>query len=155
MIPSEVVTAIISIVALVFTFVSVLQGLIEYRKQGVSKRAETFLQMRSRLREDVTFSRICELLETDSEELRSIPIVDKDRFIGFFEELALMKNSGLINESVTLYMFGYFAIRCYDSQNFWYNLNREQPLWSLFMDFAKQMKASEQKFQFERKHFHL
>ena len=152
---SEIITAVISAFALMFTFVSVLQGLVEYKKQGISKRTETFLQMRSRLREDATFSKICELLETDSEKLQEIPLVDKDRFIGFFEELALMKNSGLINENVTLYMFGYFAIRCYDSENFWHNLNREQPLWSLFMDFAKQMKIAQSKFRYDRKNFYL
>ena len=40
-------------------------------------------------------------------------------------------------EVVALYMFGYFAIRCHDSKNFWAGLNCEQVLWSLFMDFAR------------------
>ena len=149
------VTAIISTMALVFAAVSLVQGLIEYRKQGIAKRTEMFLQMRSRLREDPTFSKICSLLETDNVKLREIPLVERDRFIGFFEELALMKNSGLMNNHVALYMFGYFAIRCYDSRNFWYDLNRDQPLWSLFMDFAVQMKVAQSNFRYNRSDFRL
>jgi hypothetical protein len=151
----DILTVIIGAAALVFTAVSVIQGLIEYKKQGISKRAEAFLQMRERLREDPVFVRICALLETDSKELQDVPLIEKDRFVGFFEELALMKNSGLVNDQVALYMFGYFAIRCSKSRNFWHGLNKEQALWSLFWDFARQMETAQEKFHFERKNFHL
>jgi hypothetical protein len=40
-------------------------------------------------------------------------------FLGFFEEVALMMNSGLIRKEVAHYMFGYYAIHCWDSKNFW------------------------------------
>ena len=95
------------------------------------------------------------MLETEDIELSEISIVEKDRFIGFFEELAIMKNSGLINAQLTFYMFGYYAIKCYDSENFWYGLNRKHTLWSLFMDFAKAMMDAEIKFQYRRKDFNL
>jgi|SRR5882672_242324 len=132
-----------------------LKALFEYRKQGVAHRSEMFLKMRSRLREDQSFKNICELLERDDKRLKTVPLVEKDRFMGFFEELALMQNSGLINDQVTLYMFGYFAVRCLDSANFWDGLNREHKLWALFIDFAKQMKTAERAFKYDRKHFHL
>lgn len=134
---------------------TMIKGLIEYRQQGVTKRAEIFLQMRARLRQDPSFSRICGLLELDSPELREIPLVERDRFVGFFEELALMKNSRLINDQVALYMFGYFAIRCYKSSNFWGDLNKNQPLWSLFMDFAQQMETAQRKFKYSPQAFRL
>lgn len=151
----DIVSSILGFAALVFTAVSIIQGLIEYRKQGITKRAEIFLQMRTRLREDPVFINICNLLETDDEELQEIPIADKDRFLGFFEELAVMKNSGLINEQLTFYMFGYYAIRCFDSVNFWHNLNRKHALWSLFMDFSKTMIVTEKGFEYKQKNFHL
>jgi hypothetical protein len=151
----DTITLLITGTVAFFTIISVLKGLVEYKKQGITKRTELFIQMRSRLREDRTFARICELLEEDDELLRDIPLIEKDRFLGFFEELALMKNSGLINDRVALYMFGYYAIRCFESKNFWYNLNREEPLWSLFIDFAEQMKIAEHRFQYKREEFHL
>ncbi len=151
----DIVSSILGGIALVFTAFSIIQGLIEYKKQGVTKRAEIFIQMRTRLREDPVFKNICNLLETDEEELKEISIADKDRFLGFFEELAVMKNSGLINEQLTFYMFGYYAIRCFDSANFWHNLNRKHALWSLFMDFAKTMIVTEKGFVYKQKDFRL
>ena len=59
------------------------------------------------------------------------------------EELAIMKNSGLINDQVTSYMFGYYAIRFNKSINFWYRLNKKQQLWSLFFDFAEDIGKAE------------
>lgn len=74
--------------------------------------------MRTRLRSDASFAKICDMLEV-----------------------------------VALYMFGYFAIRCHDSKNFWAGLNCEQVLWSLFMDFARQIKDAQREFSFKRKRF--
>lgn len=99
-------TLIIAAAAVLLTSVSFIRGAIEYRKQGLTKRAELFLTLRTRLREDATFARICDRLESDDEELRNELLVDKDRFIGFFEELALFCNSRLIRDHVAFYMFG-------------------------------------------------
>lgn len=152
----DLLTMVVSAIGVVVAIITIaLKALFEYRKQGVTQRSEMFLKMRSRLREDASFKNICQLLETDDEGLRKVPLVEKDRFIGFFEELALMRNSGLINDHVTLYMFGYFAVRCINSKNFWDGLNRDHKLWTLFMDFAKQMKTAEKTFEYDQTHFHL
>jgi hypothetical protein len=146
----QLIDLVLKTLVFVVALATLIKGLIEYRKQGSTKRAEIFLQMRVRLRQDQSFSKICDMLEVDSPELREIPLVERDRFIGFFKELALMRNSGLINEQVTLYMFGCFAIRCYHSKNFWFGLNKDQPLWSLFMDFAAQMDVAHHEFRYDR-----
>jgi len=151
----DMLTIFIAAIGTAVALISLIKALIEYQKQGITKRSEIFLNMRSRLREDESFSKICNLLERDDPKLKEIPLVDRDRFVGFFEELALLKNSGLINDEVTLYMFGYFAIRCLDSKNFWYNLNRGQPLWGAFMDFAKQMKSMHKVYSYDRSRYHL
>ena len=52
-------------------------------------------------------------------------------------------------------MFGYFAIRCAKSENFWYGLNKNQVLWSAFFDFADQMKELELSFRFNRSKFKI
>ncbi len=153
--PPQFIDLGLKALAIVVALATLIKGVIEYHKQGATKRAEVFLQLRTRLRQDAVFSRICDLLEVDSIELRQIQLVERDRFIGFFEELALLRNSGLINEDVTLYMFGYFAIRCYESKNFWFDLNKDQPLWSLFMDFAKQMDRAHKEFKYEPAKFRL
>jgi hypothetical protein len=52
-------------------------------------------------------------------------------------------------------MFGYFAIKCYESKAFWKGLNRHQPLFSLFMDFAQRMSEEQKGFKFDRRKLRL
>jgi hypothetical protein len=52
------------------------------------------------------------VLEIDSPELQSLAEIERDNFTGFFEELALLWNSGIFNDHVVYYMFGYFALKC-------------------------------------------
>lgn len=151
----ELIKTLAVVIGTIVGLITLIKGLVEYKRQGVVKRTEIFLEMRTRLREDESFSNICNLLETDDEELRKIPLIERDRFVGFFEELALIHNSKLINNLVTLYMFGYYSIRCSESKNFWYKLNKNQPLWSAFFDFADKMKNEQRKFKFQREEFHL
>jgi len=151
----DIRTVIIGAVGVTVAVVTAIMALVEFRKQGITKRAEIFLQMRSRLREDASFKEICQMLETDNELLKQISLIEKDRFLGFFEELALIKKSGFINDDVSLYMFGYYAIKCLESENFWVGLNKSHNLWNLFMDFAHQMKAARDSFTYDGQNFHL
>ena len=151
----DILTFILSGVVAIIGLATLIKAVIEYKRNITTKRLELFLSMRTRLREDEEFKTICQLLESDDAKLRDIPLIQKDRFTGFFEELAIMRNSGLMNDDVTLYMFGYFAIRCNQSKNFWYGLNRNQPLWSLFFSFAEDMETAQSQFRFDKKKFHV
>jgi hypothetical protein len=133
----------------------VLAALLEYRRQGAAKRAEQLLEMRSRLRGNDKFVHICQLLETDAEELRLVPLLDKDNFIGFFEELTLLWNSRVLSDEIVYYMFGYFAIRCWDSTNFWCGLNRNSLEWSHFRDMNERLKVIRSRFEPSRRRFRL
>ena len=151
----DILTLILTGVVAAIGLATLIKAIIEYKRSTATKRLELFLAMRTRLREDEEFKTICQLLETDDEKLRDIPLIQKDRFTGFFEELAIMRNSGLINDDVTLYMFGYFAIRCNQSKNYWHGLNRNQQLWSLFFSFAEDMERVYKDFKFDKKRFHV
>lgn len=155
MVLKDIITIALGALGSGIALISLIKALIEYKKQGITKRSEIFLNMRSRLREDKSFSEICGLLESDDPKLLDIPLIERDRFVGFFEEFALLKNSGLINNEVSLYMFGYFAIKCIDSRNFWFNLNKNQPLWGAFFDFAKEMKSLHKDYKYNRSRFRL
>jgi hypothetical protein len=121
-----------------------IMAVIQYRKQRAQKRAEQIEKLRIRFKSDPMFRRICELLGTDDVQLREIPLKDKHEFLGSFEEIALMVKSGLMEKRVAHYMFGYHAIRCWKSNNFWSNVNRNSAYWALFRDFAEQMSAFEE-----------
>jgi hypothetical protein len=147
---SEVAAIIGGAIALL----TLVKSVFEYAKQGAQKRADQFVQMRLRFKNDQSFKKICDLLEDDRQELSSISFADKRDFLGFFEEIALMLNSGLINETVSHYMFGYYAVLCWESERFWNNVSRESPYWSLFRNFVHRMKKREKGFdRFDPKKF--
>jgi predicted helicase len=113
------------------------------------------LEMRTRLRANDKFIKICELLETDSEELCNLSLLDRDNFIGLFEELYLLWNSEVFRDEVVYYLFGYFAIRCWKSKNFWSDLNRHAPTWGHFRDMVERLEKIEKNYQPHRSAFRL
>jgi hypothetical protein len=92
---AQTITAVIGALGVAVAGFSALKALAEYRKQGITKRSEIFLQMRSRLREDDSFRYICNLLEGDDERLRDVSLVEKDRFIGFLRNWRCCETLGL------------------------------------------------------------
>jgi hypothetical protein len=145
----DIATTLGAVVALL----ALLKGIWEYAKQGAQKRAQNFLTMRERLKDNESFKHICNLLETDDAELLKVPFKEKRDFLGFFEEVAIAMNSGLIKPTVTHYMFGYYALRCWESQHFWNEVNRQSIYWIVFKDFVEHMKKVEGRFRFTRRKF--
>jgi len=62
-------------------------------------------------------------------------------------------NSGLIKPQVAHYMFGYYALLCWESEEFWTGVNRLSDYWSLFADFCEQMKLQHEEFNYRREDF--
>ncbi len=132
---------------------TLVKGVLEYSRQGAQKRADSFIALRKKLKENEMFKQICALIETDDPELGEISFADKRDLLGFFEEVALMMNSGLINKRVAHYMFGYYALRCWESEHFWVSINKESIYWAVFKDFVKQMQIVEKGLEFKRRSF--
>jgi hypothetical protein len=80
------------------------------------------------------------LLATDALELRDKSFEEKRAYLTFFEEIAILKNSKLLNSDLCYYMFGYYSILCYESNNFWSNINKDEVFWNVFLTFAEEMK---------------
>jgi len=144
------IATIVGVIIALFTF---LKGMIEYIRQGSQKRAEHFNTMRKKFKENNIFKNICTLLENDDEKLKDIDFADKRDFLGFFEEIALMMNSKIIKKEVVHYMFGYYAIRCWESKNFWTDVNKNSIYWSLFIEFTITMKKVEKKYKFKNSQY--
>ncbi|MFA7257061.1 MAG: hypothetical protein WC047_05755 [Kiritimatiellales bacterium] len=144
---------IAAIIGAIVGLAALLKGVIEYSCQGAQKRAEHFLTMRKRLKENTQFKEICALLETNDPALREIPFKEKRDFLGYFEEVAILMNSRLISKHVAHYMFAYYAIRCWESGNFWNSVNRNSIYWMVFGDFVERMNKLEKRFLFKRRHY--
>lgn len=126
------------------TLVTFIKAIFEYRLQGRQKRAELYQTFELKFDEE-NIKEITELLENDDPAIINVPIIDRYYFIGLYEEIALAVNSRLVNKNVAHYMFGYFAIKCWNNADFWQDLNRDSYYWSVFRRFANQMKEIEQK----------
>ena len=129
-----------------FAFV---KAMLEYKQQGVQKRAQSYFDLERKFLEDKDLREICILLDTDNTKLIEIPNERKLQFLGFYEQVALMLNSKLIESEVAHYMFGYYAVRCIDSVNFWNGEDKDSPYWALFRHFADRMKEFEKDFRFD------
>ncbi len=127
---------------------TLIKGTLEYIKQGAVKRAELFLEMRDKYTKFFYLFDMLDHQDTDEgcNKLRALQFEEKLRFLGFYEELALMIESGLIRRGVAHYMFGYYAIVCWKSDHFWNEEDREDPYWRLFRLFVERMLKEEQNF---------
>ena len=139
------------ILAGLIALVTFFHGVLEYGRQGAQLRTQQFVQMRRRFMEEASFREMCTLLISDDPRLRDIPTQEKRNFGGFMEEIALLVNSGVLKKEVAHYMFGYYAILCWKSDNFWHGIDRNSIYWSLFRDFVSQMELCEKSFKHDPK----
>jgi hypothetical protein len=134
---------------------TLIKGVYEYSKQTSQKRAELFFSLDARFDHDSGFRKLIRLLNNDHPDLAGIPWEEKYRFLKFYEEIALLVNSGLMRKHVAHYMFAYYAIRCWNSTHFWSDVNRESLYWSLFKHFVEQMQEIEKGDAFDLRRYTL
>lgn len=135
----DVIKDLAIVVGLLAAFWGLYKGVVEFNLQGKQKRAEIFLKKQGEFFGNTDFNEMRALLEFDSEELRARSFEQKRAYLTFFEEIAILKNSGLINVDLAYYMFGYYATKCLESQNFWSNINKADVFWNVFTRFATEM----------------
>ena len=139
----DMLTIIVAISAGIVALATFIKAVIEYRLQGRQKRAELFDKFRTTLKNDPRVVQITSLLEKDDKTLSAIPLIDRYYFLGYYEEIAIAMNSKLIKKDVAHYMVGYFAMRCWESENFWEGINRNGYYWSVFKKFVDTMQELE------------
>lgn len=140
----SIINTIIAFITAIIAIITIIKGYFEYKLQNKQKRMEFYEKYRKQLKEEERFKRIITGLDTDSEDLKNIPRIDKYYFLGFYEDIAILIKNNLIKPNIAHYMFGYYAIRCLDSKNFWNDINRQSIYWSLFNEFAEEMKRREE-----------
>lgn len=122
---------------------TLIKAVFEYAKQNAQKRVEHYTMLRAEFEKDGRFTALFDLLEKDDPSLAHQPLAKKQDLLGFYEDIALAVNSGLLKKEVAHYMFSYHALRCWDSKHFWANLNRDSHYWTLFRYFVGEMKKVE------------
>ena len=132
----------ITIAGFIVSFFLLLLALLNYYKAEKQKRAEHFFKLRDKYNNDPTFIKIREIIYSpDNKDIsRGINPDEKRKFLGFYEEIAIMVNSKLINEELAFYMFGYYAKKCNELDVFKTYINEDKEYWKVFSEFATKMK---------------
>jgi len=87
------------IVVGIITFFSIR----EYIKRGKKERADFFLNLRDRFKDNTKFMAIIKLIQDDNDsELINVPMQDMNDLLGFFEEIYLFAQSGFISQDTCL-----------------------------------------------------
>lgn len=128
-----------AIIGLLAAIWGLYKGFIEFQLQGTQKRADMFLKKQGEYFNNASFNEIRGLLEFDDEKLKHLGFEQKRAYLTFFEEIAVLKNSQLIDPDLAYYMFGYYATRCLESEHFWSNINKQDIFWNVFLRFATDM----------------
>lgn len=121
-----------------------IRALMEFRLQGRQKRADLYNKFDNIFDED-SIKKIVELLETDDQKMDRLPLIDRYYFLGFYEQIYLALNSKLINKEVAYYMFGKFALACWNNNSFWSGIDKNSYDWYIFRLFIEKMKRFESK----------
>jgi hypothetical protein len=143
----SVISAVVAALTFVVGVGTLIKAILEYKRQNAAKRFEIFQGMNRRFDES-EFKVLREMLDSDADALVTVDYIGKHNFLGFYEEIAISVNSGVMDINVAFYMFGYYAIRCWKSENFWLGgkmLDKNSIYWSLFADFAHKMLVMESK----------
>jgi hypothetical protein len=122
-------------------FITLWQGLFQYTRQNHAARANQFIQMRRRFLEEKSFQEILTLIHENCDDISTKSIQDRRNLVGYFEEVALMVNSGLIRPEVAHYMFGYYVVLIDDCEKFWEGLDRQGDYWAVFRAFVGKMRT--------------
>ncbi|NLL27853.1 MAG: hypothetical protein GX259_03580 [Bacteroidales bacterium] len=122
---------------------TLIKGYSEYKLTTKQRRIELYEIYRRKLKEDETIRSVVDALENDNGNIVEISRIDKYMFLGFYEDIALLMNTGLIKPEIAHYMFGYYAMRCWENESFWNDINRNSHYWRVFREFVEKMKDLE------------
>jgi hypothetical protein len=127
------------------TAVGLVMGYFEFLRQGRQRRSEKYFEL---VKEFSKYDDVIDLLRDDSPKLRKLKPSRRESFLGFYEDLALLLNSGLIQEHLAVYAFGYWLEKAWNSKYFWDDpKNRENGYWFLMRQLHFRILAREKGFK--------
>jgi hypothetical protein len=103
------------------------------------KRFEKFQDMQKRFREDESIKRVLRFLYPNQYPDQQVQVSEGDKFVfmGFFEEIAIMINSGLISRDLAYWTIGLDAANFYNTDQTY----RNDRTGTLFNSFAQKVRA--------------
>jgi hypothetical protein len=122
---------------------TLVKAVVEFRLQNRLKRFEKYQQMNRFYTDDPTLTALRDALRTGGEVLATYDVIEKYKFMAFYEDIAMMCQSGLMRMEVAAYLFGYDARQASNLPEFVANLGdiRSDQNWALFWSFCGRLDA--------------
>lgn len=139
---------IIGATLLLSTFI---KGLFEYTRQVTHRRVQLFLELERSFRKSAKFQEIRELInraQSDDKEsdrralrkkLQAIPRKTRRDYAAFFEIIAFLINSDLLDKNAACYMFSGDAWLCWNNADFWTGFKKTDENWGVLHKFVQEM----------------
>ena len=112
---------------------TLVKGVVEYTRQARQKRMELYLELEKRFADNEGFKDIRDLLHARTPEslqtLSQVRWSARNDFAGFFETIAIMVKSGLMERSIACYMFSNPAIEACKTDEFWTGFAHDRKHW--------------------------
>jgi transglutaminase-like putative cysteine protease len=144
---------IAEIIGVAIALLTLIKAIVEYSQQGAQKRIELYLKVRSKFDDNPTFAEIRRLLDDGDPRIAEFSFKDRSDYASYFEEVALLKNSGVIKPDVAFYMFAWEATQCWQSDDFWQGFDKSDRYWGLLRIFVEEMESISKGFEVRRKEF--
>lgn len=121
------------------------KSIYEYTLLNRLRRFEKYQEIAGQWDENKDLQIIRHLIDNDQhKKLADTPADTKQHFINCYEDIALMLENRLLSERLAFYMFGFYAIRAHESDDFWHGLDRNDLYYTLFRSFCVRMKEVEE-----------
>ena len=127
--------------SLIVAIGTLVKALAEFRLQNSLKRFEKYQAMNETYSTSITLTSMRDALRAGGEPLEKYDVIEKYKFMAFYEDIAMMCQSGLMRMEVAAYLFGYDARLAASNSTFAANLGnaREDPNWTLFWSFCDRL----------------
>lgn len=146
----------LQMIGIAIGLLALARGVYELYQKNLIARVDQYMHMREIYARDKDIKKVCAALgERGDGSIEDLDYQEKRQFLGTIETVALMTRSGIMNEYISAYMFGHYAIVAWESDEFWGhgNLDRNDPLWALFAEFVAQTKVRLKRMEDEPKKY--
>ena len=146
-VPLGIAAAVTGGLSLVVGLVTFAKAVVEFRLQNSLKRFEKYQEMNKVYSADPTLTTLRDALRIGGQVLAEFDAIEKYKFMAFYEDIAMMCQSGLMRMEVASYLFGFDARAASNSAEFIANLGnvRTDSNWLLFWSFCDRLNAYSEK----------
>lgn len=144
----EIIANIVTIFSSIIAIITIIIAYLEYQRIKKQSIFDTFFKLHDKFLDNNDFNTICDYLEFEAENpdfdgFKEISPYKRYKFLSFFEELELILQKNVMDQKIVFDFFGYYIIKCYESNKFWECINRKSIYWNNITHFYKIMKSME------------